>query len=79
MTSVAPGATSRSSVAVPVAARETCESLQRDVDDVVCAVTPEPFFAVGQSYQDFSQLTDQEVRELLQSAAEDLVESRPAR
>jgi predicted phosphoribosyltransferase len=66
-------------VAVPVAARETCESLQRDVDDVVCAVTPEPFFAVGQWYQDFSQLTDQEVRELLQSAAEDLVESRPAR
>jgi predicted phosphoribosyltransferase len=66
-------------VGVPVAARETCEALQREVDDVVCALTPEPFFAVGQWYQDFSQLTDEEVRELLQSAADELVAAPPGR
>lgn len=58
-------------VAVPVAAAETCESLRNEVDAVVCAFTPEPFFAVGQWYQDFSQSTDEEVRELLQSAADE--------
>lgn len=58
-------------VAVPVAAAETCEALRHEVDEVVCAVTPEPFFAVGQWYQDFSQSSDEEVRELLQRAAEE--------
>lgn len=57
-------------IAVPVAPRETCESLQRDADDVVCALEPEPFYAVGNWYQDFSQTTDEEVRELLRRAAE---------
>jgi putative phosphoribosyl transferase len=55
-------------VAVPVAARSTCEELRRVADDVVCALTPEPFLAVGQWYQDFSQTTDDEVRELLRLA-----------
>ncbi len=55
-------------VAVPVAARETCEALRSEVDDIVCALTPEPFFAVGQWYQDFSQIDDDDVRELLQRA-----------
>ena len=55
-------------VAVPVAARSTCEDLRRVADDVVCALTPEPFLAVGQWYQDFSQTTDDEVRELLRLA-----------
>jgi putative phosphoribosyl transferase len=41
------------------------------VDEVVCAFTPEPFLAVGQWYQDFSQSTDEEVRELLQVAADE--------
>ncbi len=55
-------------VAVPVAARATCEELQEEVDQVVCAATPEPFLGVGQWYRDFSQTTDEEVRDLLQCA-----------
>jgi predicted phosphoribosyltransferase len=58
-------------VAVPIAARSTCAELADEVDDVVCAVTPEPFVAVGLWYEDFSQTTDGEVRELLQRAAEE--------
>ena len=52
-------------VAVPVGAAETCSEFRAEADDVVCAVTPEPFFAVGSWYQDFAQTTDEEVRELL--------------
>ncbi len=52
-------------VAVPVAARETCEELKREVDSVICLRTPEPFVAVGLWYEDFSPTTDEEVRELL--------------
>jgi predicted phosphoribosyltransferase len=55
-------------VAVPVASPDTCEQLQSEVDDVVCAVTPEPFYAVGFWYEDFSQTSDEEVRELLARA-----------
>jgi predicted phosphoribosyltransferase len=55
-------------VAVPIAAPETCEALRAEVDEVVCAVTPEPFYAVGLWYQDFSQTSDEEVRELLARA-----------
>jgi putative phosphoribosyl transferase len=55
-------------VAVPVAPPETCASLRLEVDNVVCALTPEPFFAVGNWYQDFSQTSDEEVRQLLQPA-----------
>ena len=52
-------------VAVPVASRETCDALRPLVDDLICAVTPEPFYAVGHWYEDFSQTSDAEVRELL--------------
>lgn len=52
-------------IAVPVAPRETCQSLLHEVDEVVCASVPEPFFAVGNWYEDFSQTTDAEVRDLL--------------
>jgi putative phosphoribosyl transferase len=52
-------------VAVPVAPRETCEALARDVDAVVCARTPSPFRAVGAWYEDFGQCSDDEVRALL--------------
>ena len=52
-------------VAVPTASPQTCEELKAEVDDVICAVTPEPFYAVGLWYQDFSQTTDEEVRDLL--------------
>jgi len=52
-------------VAVPVAAPATCEQFRDEVDEVVCAATPEPFRGVGLWYEDFSQTTDEEVRELL--------------
>jgi predicted phosphoribosyltransferase len=52
-------------VAVPIASRDTCELLRKEVDDVVCAATPEPFHAVGLWYEDFTQTSDEEVRELL--------------
>src|ERR1700737_715686 len=52
-------------VAVPTASSETCEEMKTKADDVICAVTPEPFHAVGRWYQDFSQTTDQEVGVLL--------------
>jgi predicted phosphoribosyltransferase len=57
-------------VAVPTASPETCEALKSKVDDVVCAVTPEPFYAVGLWYDDFSETSDDEVRELLTRSAE---------
>jgi predicted phosphoribosyltransferase len=53
-------------VAVPVAARQTCDQLSSEVDEVVCTLTPESFYAVGLWYDDFSPTTDQEVRELLE-------------
>jgi putative phosphoribosyl transferase len=56
-------------VAVPVASPATCAEFQSVVDQVVCAVTPEPFWAVGQWYEDFSQTSDEEVRELLRRAS----------
>jgi putative phosphoribosyl transferase len=52
-------------VAVPVSAPETCDEYRMGVDEIVCAVTPEPFQAVGLWYEDFSQTTDEEVRDLL--------------
>jgi putative phosphoribosyl transferase len=55
--------------AVPVAARQTCDSFRGDVDELVCAATPEPFYAVGVWYEDFAQTDDAEVRELLQETA----------
>ena len=55
-------------VAVPVAAKETCEEFEDVVDETVCAVTPRPFHAVGLWYDDFSQTSDEEVREFLASA-----------
>ncbi len=52
-------------VAVPVASHEACNEMRKLADDVICAITPEPFHAVGLWYEDFSQTTDEEVRELL--------------
>jgi putative phosphoribosyl transferase len=57
-------------VAVPVGATGTCAEFENHVDEVFCIGTPEPFIAVGLWYGDFSQTTDQEVQQLLQSAAE---------
>ena len=58
-------------VAVPTAAPETCEALRAKADEVVCAITPEPFYAVGLWYDDFSQTSDDEVRQLLARSAEE--------
>ena len=55
-------------VAVPTGSPETCEQLKAQADDVICAITPEPFHAVGLWYEDFTQTTDEEVRDLLARA-----------
>lgn len=52
-------------VAVPAAPESTCREFAAIVDEVVCASMPTPFLAVGESFWDFSQVTDSEVRELL--------------
>jgi putative phosphoribosyl transferase len=56
-------------VAVPVAPPETCEMLREHADDAICYETPEPFGGVGAWYEDFSQVTDDEVRALLNQAS----------
>ena len=56
---------SRCVIAVPVGAPDACGDLQDEADEVVCAIMPSPFYAVGQFYRDFSQTTDDEVRELM--------------
>jgi erythromycin esterase-like protein/predicted phosphoribosyltransferase len=55
-------------VAVPAAPASTCRELAALADEVVCATTPSPFFAVGSSYWDFAQTTDEEVRDLLRAS-----------
>jgi putative phosphoribosyl transferase len=55
-------------VAVPVSAPEICDEYRIGVDEIICAVTPEPFLGVGMWYLDFSQTTDEEVRDLLERA-----------
>jgi erythromycin esterase-like protein/adenine/guanine phosphoribosyltransferase-like PRPP-binding protein len=52
-------------VAVPTASSEACEELKAEAEEVVCAITPEPFHGVGSWYEDFSQTSDEEVRDLL--------------
>jgi putative phosphoribosyl transferase len=56
-------------VAVPVGAADTCRELEHEVDETVCVMAPEWFQAVGQFYDDFSQTSDDEVRQLLARAA----------
>jgi hypothetical protein len=80
---LATGATTRAAVAalrqrgaakivaaVPVGSPETCREFEDEVDEAVCAITPEYFQAVGQFYEDFSQTTDEEVPELVARAAQ---------
>ena len=55
--------------AVPVAPQESCDALSDMVDEVVCAITPQPFRAVGEWYDDFTQIGDDEVRDLLSQSA----------
>ena len=63
-------------VAVPVSAPETCDAFREIVDEVVCGATPEPFYAVGLWYEDFSQTSDDEVHDLLARAARELPRDR---
>jgi predicted phosphoribosyltransferase len=60
-------------VAVPAAAAETCDAFRSEVDEVICALTPEPFHGVSRWYEDFSQVTDEEVRTLLEEANRQLL------
>jgi putative phosphoribosyl transferase len=53
-------------VAVPTAAPSTCDEFRGEVDEIICAETPQPFYAVGAWYENFSQVTDDEVRQMLE-------------
>jgi putative phosphoribosyl transferase len=57
-------------IAVPTASPDTCDEFRASVDAIFCGITPTPFYAVGAWYEDFSQTTDGEVRELLKVASE---------
>jgi putative phosphoribosyl transferase len=59
---------SRIVVAVPIASPEACEALRGEADEVICALTPQPFFAVGAWYSRFDQTSDEEVHDLLAAA-----------
>ncbi len=61
-------------IAVPVAPASTCDSLRDEVNELICLETPEPFYGVGQFYYDFSQVSDEEVSELLDRAAREIDE-----
>jgi predicted phosphoribosyltransferase len=63
-------------VAVPVGPPDTCRELEEEADETICLSTPEFFQAVGQYYEDFSQTSDEDVRELLTSAAQNPQRSR---
>jgi putative phosphoribosyl transferase len=52
-------------VGVPAASPQTCHDFRDEVDEIICAITPEPFHAVGLWYEDFAQVTDDEVRAML--------------
>lgn len=54
-------------IAVPVASPETCSEFESEVDAVICAATPQPFYGVGMWYKDFSQTSDEEVKDLLKN------------
>jgi putative phosphoribosyl transferase len=56
-------------VAVPIASADVCRQMRSEAEEIICARTPEPFNAVGQWYDDFTQTTDAEVQDLLNHAA----------
>ncbi|HET6594830.1 MAG TPA: phosphoribosyltransferase [Anaerolineales bacterium] len=55
-------------IAVPTAAPDVCEAFQSEADEIICAITPEPFYGVGRWYEDFSPVSDEEVQVLLEEA-----------
>ncbi len=64
-------------VAVPVSAADTCVDLGDEVDEIVCAITPQPVHSVGLWYEDFAQTSDEEVRALLGRGTGELPETYP--
>ena len=64
-------------LAVPVAPLETIEALEKEVDEIVCLRTPEPFFAIGIHYVDFHQMSDDEVIGLLAERSSELALRAP--
>jgi putative phosphoribosyl transferase len=56
-------------IAAAVAPRATCAILRKLADEVVCAIEAEDFFAIGEWYEDFTQLSDQEVQNLLENTS----------
>ncbi len=62
-------------IAVPVAPASECRELAAQPDEIVCLAQPEPFYAIGQFYEDFHQVSDEEVRDLLQRAARRIARS----
>ncbi|MGH2773312.1 MAG: phosphoribosyltransferase [Actinomycetota bacterium] len=58
-------------VAVPTGSPITCRELSRYADEVICAIEPADFYAVGQWYEDFTQTEDAEVQRLLRMAREE--------
>jgi putative phosphoribosyl transferase len=65
--------------AVPVGARDSCASLQTEVDELVCPFMPEPFHAVGLYYERFDSIEDSEVRQVLDQAREGMASATAAR
>ncbi|GAB4362233.1 MAG: phosphoribosyltransferase [Methylohalobius crimeensis] len=57
-------------IAVPVAPPDTARQLAQEADEVICLDTPDPFYAIGVFYQDFAQLTDEDVIHILKMAEE---------
>ena len=54
---------------MPISAPSTCKALGKLVDEMICAVTPDPFVAISLWYDDFSETTDEEMRRMLGGAA----------
>lgn len=61
-------------VAIPVAPRSTCEEIAASTDQVVCLMQPEPFYAIGKWYENFTQVSDAEVCQLLEAARSEAVQ-----
>lgn len=64
---------SRIVIAVPAAAPEACNAFLYEVDEMVCGMTPEPFYGLSRWYENFSQTTDEEVRMFLDEANHQLL------
>jgi putative phosphoribosyl transferase len=61
-------------VAVPAGAADTCAEFRSEVDEIVCVIAPEAFQAVGTWYEEFPQISDEEVRHLLEKSSRELVD-----